>query len=84
MIKFGIGRATYDASQEVRNDKITREEAVHLVKKFDHEFPSKYFEDFLKYIDTSEDEFWETINKFRSDHIWEKDGEEWRLKNEIK
>tara|TARA_R110002126_G_scaffold120730_1_gene261936 strand:- start:5717 stop:6916 length:1200 start_codon:yes stop_codon:yes gene_type:complete len=84
LIKFGIGRATYDASQEVRNDKITREEAVHLVKKFDHEFPSKYFEDFLKYIDTSEDEFWETINKFRSDHIWEKDGEEWRLKNEIK
>ena len=26
-IKFGIGRATYDASQEVRNKHITREEA---------------------------------------------------------
>ena len=23
-IKFGIGRATYDACQEIRNDKITR------------------------------------------------------------
>ena len=30
-IKFGIGRATYDSSQEVRNEKITREEAVHLI-----------------------------------------------------
>ena len=37
-IKFGIGRATYDAYQEVRNEKITREEAVVLVKKYDGEF----------------------------------------------
>ena len=32
-IKFGIGRATYDAYQEVRNEKITREEAVAFSKK---------------------------------------------------
>lgn len=24
-IKFGIGRATYDAAQEIRNDEITRD-----------------------------------------------------------
>ena len=46
-IKFGIGRATFDAGQEVRNEKITREEAIGLVKKFDHEFPKKYFNDYL-------------------------------------
>ncbi len=34
LIKFGIGRATYDAAQEVRNGKITRNEAIALVKKF--------------------------------------------------
>ena len=28
-IKFGIGRATYDSSQEIRNRHITREEGVH-------------------------------------------------------
>ena len=50
LIKFGIGRATYDAAQEVRNDKITREEAVHLVRKYDEEFPTKYYETFLEYI----------------------------------
>lgn len=27
-IKFGIGRATYDASQEIRNRHLTREEGV--------------------------------------------------------
>ena len=29
-IKFGIGRATYDASQEIRNHHLTREEGVAL------------------------------------------------------
>ena len=38
-IKFGIGRATYDSCQEVRNEKITREEGISLVKKYDSEFP---------------------------------------------
>ena len=49
-IKFGIGRATYDAAQEVRNGKITRDEAVYLVKKFDGEFPEKYLDEFVNYM----------------------------------
>ena len=48
LIKFGIGRATYDASQEVRSGDITREEGIALVRKFDGEFPKKYFSEFLK------------------------------------
>ena len=62
LIKFGIGRATYDASQEVRNGKITRDEASYLVNKYDSEFPKKYFKNFLKYIDFEEGEFWEIID----------------------
>lgn len=81
LIKFGIGRCTYDAAQEVRNEKITREEAVYLVEKYDREFPKKYFNDFLDYIDTTEDEFWETIDKHRSPHIWAKENGEWKLKH---
>ena len=42
-IKFGIGRATYDASQEIRNNHITREEGAALVNRFDGEFPDRYF-----------------------------------------
>jgi len=84
LVKFGIGRATYDASQEIRNDKITREEGVALVKKFDQEFPQKYFKFFLDYIDTTEEEFWETIDKFRSPHLWIKqDNGEWKLRHTV-
>ena len=83
LVKFGIGRATYDAAQEIRNNKITREEGAQLVKKFDEEFPKKYFKEFLEYISLTEDEFHETIDKFRSPHLWEKEGDEWNLKRAV-
>ena len=38
-IKFGIGRTSSDAAHEIRDEKITREEGVALVEKFDGEFP---------------------------------------------
>ena len=80
---FGIGRTTYDAAQEVRNEKITRNEAIALVKKFDHEFPEKYFEDFLAYINIDKDLFFKTIDHFRSPHLWEKKGSDWILKQKV-
>ena len=82
-IKFGIGRATYDASQEIRNGKITREEGIKLVKKFDHEFPQKYFKEFLEYINIDKEKFNEIIDKFRSPHLWDKKDVKWILKNSI-
>jgi len=81
LIKFGIGRCTYDAAQEVRNDKITREEACYLVEKYDTEFPSMYFKEFLEYIDTSENEFWKVVDKHRSPHIWKKVDGIWKLRH---
>ena len=83
LVKFGIGRATYDAAQEIRNNKITREEGVQLVRKFDQEFPNKYFKDFLEYISLSESEFHNILDKFRSPHLWEKIDGEWVLKHAV-
>ncbi|PHZ84808.1 N-acetyl sugar amidotransferase [Paremcibacter congregatus] len=83
LIKFGIGRCTYDAAQEVRNDKITREEASYLVKKYDSEFPEKFYKEFLAYIDTTDEEFWATVNKYRSPHIWKEEDGEWKLRHTV-
>lgn len=83
LIKFGIGRATYDAAQEIRNGKITREEGVNLVRKYDEEFPKKYFKDFLDYIGISEDLFFETVDKFRSPHLWTKKRGKWELIHKV-
>ena len=83
LIKFGIGRATYDASQEIRTNKITREEGVALVKKYDLEFPDLYFNDTLEYMNITADQFWETIDKNRPEHIWEKKDNFWKLKKQV-
>ena len=83
LIKFGLGRSTYNAAQEIREDKITREEGVALVKKYDMEFPNKYFREFLDYINLKEDDFWKIIDANRPDHLWHKVNNEWKLSNPI-
>ncbi|WP_074405873.1 MULTISPECIES: N-acetyl sugar amidotransferase [Aquimarina] len=83
-IKFGIGRATYDASQEIRNKHITREEGVALVNRFDGEFPDRYFDEVMEYIDMKPDRFHELCDKFRSPHLWGKnEKEEWQLRHTV-
>ena len=81
--KFGIGRTTSDAAHEIRDDKITREDGISLVKKYDGEFPERYFEEFLSFCDLRESEFWEIVDSWRSEHIWRKDSNGWSLKHPI-
>jgi N-acetyl sugar amidotransferase len=56
-VKFGIGRASYDASQEIRSGDIDREEGVALVKRFDHEYPSRFADEIFRYLSIPEKEF---------------------------
>jgi N-acetyl sugar amidotransferase len=56
-VKFGLGRASYDAAQEIRSGDITREEGVALVKRFDHEFPHRFSEEIFNYLSISSREF---------------------------
>ena len=75
-VKFGIGRATSDASHEVRDGHISREEAVALVKKFDGEFSERHWKIALDYMGITDSEGRAIINKWRSPEIWT--GEELR------
>ena len=63
-IKFGIGRASYDASQEIRNKEITRDEGVALVKRFDGEYPTRFEEELFKYLSIDQKEFPEASKMF--------------------
>lgn len=83
-IKFGIGRATYDAAQEIRNRHITREEGQALVNRFDGEFPDRYFDEIMEYIDMKPEYFHELCDKFRSPHLWGKDeNNKWKLRHNV-
>lgn len=80
-IKFGIGRATYDVSQEIRNDHLTLEEGRKLIKKYDGEFPDIYFNEILEYLQINKREFFKKIDKFRPWHLWKKTNGKWKLRH---
>jgi N-acetyl sugar amidotransferase len=82
-IKFGIGRATSDAAHEIRDGHITRDEAIALVRRYDGEFPQKDFQLFLDYVDLTESEFWEVVDRFRLPHIWKKENGVWKLRHAV-
>jgi hypothetical protein len=82
-IKFGLGRATSDAAHEIRDGKITREEGIALVKRFDHERPTKYFAEFLDFCSITELEVDAVIDSWRSDHLWHEINGNWELKKPI-
>ncbi len=82
-IKFGLGRCTSDAAHEIRDGYLTRDEGISLIQKYDGEFPSKHFKTFLKYLDITEDQFWEVVNSWRSDHLWKKIEDKWFLRHTI-
>jgi len=99
-IKFGIGRATYDASQEIRSGEITRDEGVALVKRFDGEWPARFDTELMEYLSMpakefpvatkafdepilTKDKFITMADRFRSPHLWNKDGGEWKLRHTV-
>lgn len=82
-IKFGVGRATYDSAQEIRNADITRDEGIHLIKRFDGEFPAMYLKECLDYMGITENRFSDIIDKARPPHLWKKENNEWVLRNKI-
>lgn len=82
-IKFGLGRASRDAQMEIRHKHITREEGVALVRRYDGEFPQKYFKEFLEYIEITQDHFWEVVDRYRLPHLWKKVNGKWQLKHVV-
>lgn len=82
-IKFGLGRASYDAAQEIRNKHLTREEGVALVRRFDGEFPERYFREVMDYLGMRPERFLELCDEFRSTHLWKQEQGRWTLRYQV-
>ena len=79
-LKFGFGRATDVACNDIRRGRITRQEGKEYVLEFDGRYPTTYLgkslEDILKRIDVSVEEFLELADKFTNPNLFHP-----RLKN---
>ena len=82
-IKFGLGRCSEEASHEIRDKHISREEGIKLMNKYEGEFPKKYFKDFLNYLNINEKHFWKIVDQWRPKHLWKKKNKKWIFKKKI-
>jgi hypothetical protein len=75
-----MGRCSRDAQTDIRRNHITRQEGVALVRRYDGEFPKKYFEWFKNYIDIDDNYFWYVMDRYREkSNVWKKVDGEWIL-----
>ena len=81
-LKYGYGRTTADASKDIRDGVLSREEAVRLVAlydgKYDRPHERHYFKTFLDYVQISEAEFHAVAERFRDPVVWKRDGDHWQ------
>jgi len=70
-LKFGYGRATDDASMEIRHGRMSREEGMEMVRQYDANEPSSldYYCDFLG---ITKDRFYALVDNQRDPRIWER------------
>ena len=84
MPNMTIGRATYNASEDIRNNYLSTYEGKKLIGKYDGEKPKRYIKDLLEYLDMNINEFDQHIDKFRSPHLWGKNiNGEYKLRHNV-
>ena len=71
-LKFGFGRTSDLMNEEIRYGRISRENAIKLVEKYDGNFDLDILERFCSYIKISISEFWETTDKYANKELFER------------
>jgi N-acetyl sugar amidotransferase len=78
-LKFGYGRATDDASMEIRHGRLTREEGQQLVKEYDATEPTS-LDHYCEFLGITKPRFYDLVEPMRDARIWEKQNGAWLAK----
>lgn len=70
-LKFGYGRATDDTSMEIRHGRMTREEGMELVKRYDSREPST-LETYCDFLGITKEQFYDWVAPMRDQTFWKK------------
>ena len=71
-LKFGYGRATDDASMEVRHGRMTREQGLSMIQRYDAGPPSS-LETYCDFLGLKTEAFYQRVDPMRDTAIWQKD-----------
>ena len=82
--KYGFGKVTDYANEDIRNKRITMEEAIKMTEKFDGRCSDKYIKSFSDYIGITIEEFWEQVDKSVNRELFERDSNgKWKAKFKV-
>ncbi len=82
-LKFGYGRATDDASTEIRHGRMSREEGMEQVKRYDSREP-RTLPMYCNFMGITVEEFYKMVDPLRDMRIWEKTaGGTWQLTDSV-
>ncbi len=79
-LKFGFGRCLQDACIDIRGGRITREEAIELVKKYDGEYIGADIPVFLDYYKMTREEFDAVLDRHANKDLFTKKNGIWTPK----
>lgn len=77
--KFGFTRLFDNLSLEIRNGRMTREEAIEVLRKRGDETPHDDIEKFCRFTGITTAEFYDIIERFRNPRVWTRQGGRWRI-----
>ena len=79
-LKFGYSRCTDHVAVEIRHQRMSREEGIEMIKKYEYLKRPKNLDFFLKFAGITEKQFLHKMEHLRDPNIWEKDSKgEWHL-----
>jgi N-acetyl sugar amidotransferase len=59
--KFGFGRVSDYVNEDIRNGRISRNDGISLVERYDNSCSDEYILNFCNYIGINKDQFWEQV-----------------------
>lgn len=81
-VKFGYGRGTDHSTKDIRAGRMTRDEGIEMVRRYDHVKPRRDLERWLDYVDMTEAEFDAIADGFRDPRVWSSEDGHW-VKDDI-
>ena len=78
-LKFGFTRTWDNLSLEIRNGRLTREQAIDQLRGRVDEVPHSDIAAFCDYVGIGEDRFFEIVERFRNPEIWTRAGDTWQI-----
>jgi len=71
--KFGFGLTTDEVCYDIRCGRMSRDEGIRLVEKYDGKCGDHYIQAWCEYIGITEEEFWKVTDRWVNKNLFEKD-----------